>query len=137
MELNNVIGRYTASYEDEALFVFRAFVGLLFAQHGLQKLFGMFGGDAVELASMMGAAGVIELGGGLLIALGILTRLVAAVAAAEMIAAQYIAHLPRGLVPIQNGGELGLVYFAAFLVLVVYGAGRYSIENLLRDRELF
>lgn len=137
MEVNKLIGRYTASYEDEVLLVFRVFVGLLFAQHGLQKLFGMLGGDAVELASMMGVAGVIELGGGILIALGLLTRLVAAVAAAEMIAAQFIAHLPRGLVPIQNGGELSLVYFATFLLLLVYGAGRYSVEHLFLDEEFF
>lgn len=77
---------------------------------------------------MYGAAGVIELVGGLLIVIGVLTRLVALITAGQMVVAQFIAHLPDGIVPIQNGGELGLLYLASFLVLILYGSGRYSLE---------
>lgn len=136
-----LIGRRTESYDDPAYFVFRVLVGLLFMQHGAQKLFGLFGGvdgsgGTAPLVSMYGLAGVIEFFGGLLIALGVLTRLVALIAAADMVAAQFIAHIPEGLIPIQNGGELSLLYIAAFLILIVYGSRRYSIEQLVFDREL-
>ncbi|RBI62426.1 DoxX family protein [halophilic archaeon] len=135
------IGRITESFEEPVYSIVRALTGLLFMQHGAQKLFGLFGGvdgtgATAPLASMYGAAGVIEFVGGLLIAVGILTRLVALVTIGEMLAAQFIAHLPEGLVPVQNGGELGLLYIAVFLVLVVYGDGYYSVERRLLDREL-
>ena len=133
----NLIGRHVEPLEDPVYGLFRLCVGLLFVQHGLQKLFGMLGGDGpVPLASQMGVAGGIELVGGLLIAVGLLTRLVAAVATLEMIAAQFIAHVPRGLVPIQNGGELSLLFLLSFLVMTVYGGRRYSVERLLLGREL-
>lgn len=136
-----LIGRRTESYDDPVYFVFRVLVGLLFMQHGAQKLFGLFGGvngsgGTAPLVSMYGLAGVIEFAGGLLIALGILTRLVALIATADMVAAQFIAHVPEGLIPIQNGGELSLLYIASFLILIVYGSRRYSIEQLVFDREL-
>jgi putative oxidoreductase len=136
--MENLLGRRVRSLEAPVYGVFRLCVGLLFAQHGLQKLFGLLGGNGpVPLASQFGVAGVIELVGGLLIAVGLLTRLVAVVAAVEMVAAQVIAHLPRGVVPIQNGGELSLLFLLAFLVIVVFGGGRYSLERLLLGRELF
>jgi putative oxidoreductase len=135
--MDNAFGRRLGSYEEEVYGLFRACVGLLFVQHGLQKLFGLLGGSAVPLASPPGVAGVIELVGGLLIAVGLLTRLVAGVAAVEMIVGQFIAHIPQGLVPIQNGGELGLLYLLSFLVLLVYGGGQYSLERGLLGRELF
>ncbi|WP_255681456.1 DoxX family protein [Natrinema sp. SYSU A 869] len=101
----------------------------------------MFGGvdgsgSTASLISMSGIAGIIELVGGLLIAIGVLTRLVALITTGEMVAAQFIAHIPEGVVPIQNGGELGLLYLAVFLILTVYGSGRYSVEHLILGREL-
>lgn len=110
-------------------------------QHGGQKLFGLFGGvdgtgSTAPLLSMYGVAGMIELIGGLLLVIGVLTRLVALIAAGQMIVAQFIAHLPEGVIPIQNGGELGLLYIAAFLILFLYGSGQYSLERLVFDREL-
>lgn len=110
-------------------------------QHGVQKLFGLLGGvdgtgSTAPLLSMYGVAGIIELVGGLLLAIGVLTRLVALIAAGQMVVAQFIAHLPEGIIPIQNGGELGLLYIAAFLILILYGSGRYSLEHLFLDREV-
>ncbi len=139
--MSALLGRRIESYEETIYSMFRVLVGLLFAQHGVQKLFGFFGGvdgsgNTASLFSIYGAAGVIEFFGGLLIAIGILTRLVAFLTTGEMVAAQFIAHIPEGLIPILNGGELGLLYVAAFLVLIVYGNGRYSLEHQVLNREI-
>jgi putative oxidoreductase len=107
--------------------------GLLFMQHGLQKLFGMFGGmggtgATVPLVSQMGLAGVLETFGGLLLVLGLLTRPVALVLAGEMLVAFLQAHLPRGGVPLQNGGEVPLLYMLVLLFFAGHGAGRASLD---------
>ncbi len=107
--------------------------GLLYMEHGLQKLFGMFGGmdgagATVTLVSQLGLAGVLETFGGLLLVLGLLTRPVAFVLAVEMLVAFLQVHLPRGGVPLQNGGELPLLYMLVFLFLVGHGAGRASLD---------
>jgi putative oxidoreductase len=102
-------------------------------QHGLQKLFGMFGGmdgagATVTLVSQMGLAGVLETFGGLLLVLGLLTRPVAFLLAIEMLVAFLQVHLPKGGVPLQNGGELPLLYMLVFLFLVAHGAGPASLD---------
>src|ERR1700741_675777 len=83
--------------------VMRIVAGALFVFHGLQKLFGMFGGREVEWMSRLGAASVIEIVGGTFIAIGFFTVPTAIVAAGEMMAAYYLAHFPRGRWPIENG----------------------------------
>jgi putative oxidoreductase len=106
---------------DAAYVLLRAGAGLLFMTHGLQKLFGLFGGvgggSAVPLASRLGVAGAFELVGGLLLVLGLFTRPVALVLAGEMVVAYVIAHLPRGLVPLENRGEVALLYALIFVFL--------------------
>jgi putative oxidoreductase len=113
--------RWTAPHA--AYLVLRIGTGLLFMAHGLQKLFGFFGGlgngATAPLASKLGVAGVLELVGGLLLALGLFTRPVALVLAGEMVIAYVTAHLPRGLVPLQNGGELALLYALIFVFLAL------------------
>lgn len=104
---------------DIAFVFLRVATGLLFMTHGLQKLFGLFGGlgngATAPLASRLGVAGGLELLGGLLLAAGLFTRPVALVLACEMVIAYAIAHLPRGLMPPQNGGEVALLYALIFL----------------------
>ena len=112
-------------------------VGLLFMQHGLQKLFGMFGGfgapgNTAPLLSQMGLAGVLETFGGLLLVLGLFTRPVAFLVAGEMLVAFFQAHLPRGGVPLENGGEVPLLYMLVFLFLLGNGAGPASLDNRRR-----
>jgi putative oxidoreductase len=108
--------------------------GLLYMEHGLQKLFGWFGGmggtpgATVQLASQMGLAGVIETFGGLLLVLGLLTRPVALITAGEMLVAFFQVHVPRGGVPLQNGGELPLLFMLVFLFFVGHGAGPVSLD---------
>ena len=126
--------------KDYFYLVFRVFVGLLFLQHGLQKVFGMFGGiggNTVPLMSLFGAAGLIELIAGIAITLGLFTRLAAAASAIEMVVAYFIVHVPNGLIPLVNQGELALLYFASFLVLILYGAGKWSLEKALMKKEAF
>jgi putative oxidoreductase len=113
---------------------------LLFMQHGLQKLFGMFGGfggtpgDTAPLWSQMGLAGVLETFGGLLLLLGLFTRPVAFLLAGEMLVAFIQAHLPRGGVPLENGGEVPLLYMLVYLFLLGNGAGPASLDHRRRAR---
>jgi putative oxidoreductase len=83
----------------------------------------------------MGLAGVIELVGGLLIAIGWLTRTSAFIASGQMAAAYFMAHAPRGFWPLQNGGELVVIYCFVFLYITAQGAGTWSIDRL-RHRSL-
>jgi putative oxidoreductase len=111
--------------------ILRVGVGLLFLQHGLQKVFGMLGGRAVPLDSMMGVAGLLELTGGVLMTLGLFTRPVAAVLLIEMLAAYVMAHHPRGGFPAQNGGEIPLLFALVFVDFAGNGAGRLSVDAAL------
>ena len=106
----------------------RIVAGLLFAQHGAQKLFGVLGGEAVELVSRSGLAGAIELVGGLLIAAGLFASLAAFIASGEMAAAYFIAHAGNGLFPIQNRGELAVLYCFLFLYIASRGSGVWSVD---------
>lgn len=121
--------------------IFRLLVGFMFFAHGAQKLFGWFGGKAAALASLMGVAGIVEVIGGLLIFFGLFTRLAAVIAAIEMMFAFFMAHAKfdslAGLMPLMNKGELALMYFAAFLVLIMYGAGAWSLEKVVSKKEHF
>ena len=130
-----MLGNITQKYHDQLYVVFRVFVGLLFFQHGAQKILGMFGGQTVELMSLFGLAGVIELVGGLMIAFGLFTRLAALFSALDMIGALVIAHLPKGLVPIQNGGELALLYLVAFLLILAHGSQKWSLDQAVLKKE--
>jgi len=113
--------------------VLRIGAALLFMQHGAQKLFGWFGGigpdgGSVPLASLMGLAGVLEFFGGLIILIGLFTRPVALILAVEMIVAYFMGHMPQGGAPVQNGGELALLYALVFLFLLGNGAGPLSVD---------
>ena len=109
----------------------RVMAGLAFAQHGAQKLFGVLGAQqAVALASQRGLAGVIEFLGGILIALGLFTSPVAFVASGEMAWAYFQSHMPRGFWPIQNGGELAVLYCFIFLYISAIGSGKLSIDGI-------
>ena len=123
--------------KDYAYFIFRVLVGLLFLQHGLQKLLGMFGGKSAELFSIMGLAGIIEFLAGISIALGLFARFGAFFAALQMAVAYFMAHAPKGLIPMLNMGELALLYFAAFLAIMAFGARRWSLEKAIFKKEFF
>ena len=120
---------------DIALNLLRIVFGLMFMQHGAQKLFAVFGREQpVELFSQMGLAGVLEFWGGLLIVLGLFTRPVAFILSGEMAVAYFKSHFPGGWIPIVNRGELTVLYCFAFLYLAARGGGSFSLDALWAKR---
>lgn len=107
----------------------RLIVGLLFACHGADKIFGMFGGK-IAAAPLMRIGGWIELGCGILIALGLFTRIAAFLASGMMAVAYFMAHAKGGFFPIVNHGEAAVLYCWLFLFIFFHGPGRWSIDAL-------
>lgn len=130
-----ILNRFARNHGDKLYVVARVLVGLLFAMHGAQKVFGWFGGTKVaSFASLLGVAGIIELVGGVFLAVGLLTRLVSFVAGIEMLVAYATVHMPQGASPLANQGELALLYFAAFALFFVKGAGKWTLEEKLKKK---
>ncbi|MEO7650697.1 MAG: DoxX family protein [Bryobacteraceae bacterium] len=122
------------AYRPIAYALFRIVFGFLFLCHGLQKHFGLFGGingqgATVPLASLGGAAGVLELALGLLVMCGWFTRAAAFVASGLMAFAYFIGHQGQGLWPLQNGGEMAVLFCFAFLCVSAQGAGIWSVDD--------
>lgn len=116
--------------------VLRIVTALLFVQHGTAKLFGvphvaMF--DGLQLFSLLGFAGVLEFAGGVLLLLGFLTRPTAFVLSGEMAVAYFMAHAGKALLPIQNGGELAVLYCFVFLFIASAGPGRFALDPEPRE----
>ena len=117
-------------YAPQAYAVMRIVFGLLFMSHGLQKIFGLFGGAPAEApAFVIYVGGGIELVTGALIAIGLFTRWAAFLAAGEMAAAYWMAHGTKAFHPIMNGGEMALLYCFAFLFIAAHGAGTWSADG--------
>ena len=121
-------------FEPQFYALLRIVAGLMFAMHGSQKLLGwppseMKGGGG-GLPPMMMAAGVIELVGGILIAIGLFTWLAAFISSGEMAAAFFMAHAPHGLIPLVNKGELAVLYCFVFLYMAARGSGIWSVDSL-------
>ncbi len=116
-------------------FLLRVVSGFLFIHHGGQKLFGWFGGippngGPAPLWSLAGLGGALEFFGGLLVFLGLFTRPVAFILAGEMAVAYFQFHQPRALLPVQNQGELAVLYCFIFLYFAAHGAGEWSLDAL-------
>jgi len=121
---------------------FRIVFGFLFLCYGLQKMFGLFGGDVPPLASMRGAAGVIETVCGLLVMLGLFTRPAAFLASGEMAVAFWYIHvatigvsklgMPHALIPLNNGGVDAAAFCFAFLYIATRGSGIWSLDGLMK-----
>lgn len=108
---------------------FRIVFGLMFLSHGLQKLFGMFGGQIPPIASVLGVAGVIELVLGTLIMAGLFTRIAAFVASGEMAVAYFMVHQRMAFWPLENRGEPAVLFCFAFLYIASRGAGPLSVDE--------
>lgn len=129
--MERILGKYSA----QLYAILRIVAGLMFAMHGSQKLFGIPGGKPpVEIASMMGAAGIIELVAGIMIAIGLLTSIAAFIASGEMAVAYFMAHAPNGSLPILNQGELAVLYCFLFLYFAAAGSGIWSVDAARRNR---
>lgn len=108
--------------------LFRITFGVLFVFHGLQK-FGLLGAPMMPMLSRYGAAAVIEVVCGSLVAVGSFTRIAAVIASGEMAFAYFLSHWPKGWLPIRNGGELAVLYCVAFLYICTRGAGRLGMDK--------
>jgi putative oxidoreductase len=118
-----------------ALGVLRIVAAFTFCCHGAQKLFGAFGGMGghgakAHAVSLLWIAAVLEFFGGILIGVGLGTRIVAFILCGEMAVAYFRQHLPNGFFPIQNGGELAVLYCFIYLYLVAAGPGAFSLDGL-------
>lgn len=124
-------------YQPQILSIFRIVFGLLILQHGCQKWFGFpipWPGQPIQLMTMIGWAGVIELVGGALITVGLFTRFAALIVSGEMAVAFWTVHILRGWTPIGNGGNIVTAYCFATLLLVFYGGGPWSIDAMMRKK---
>jgi putative oxidoreductase len=125
-------------YTPYALAALRIVTAYLFIQHGTAKLFGvphqeMF--DGLQLLSLMGVAGILEVAGGLLLGVGLYTRTTAFVLSGMMAVAYFMAHGSQGnvLAPMLNGGELAALYSFVFLLFVATGPGALSVDGRKMD----
>lgn len=124
--------------------LFRIIFGYVFFIFGLQKMFGLFGGQQAQLMSLQGAAGVVETVGGLLIMIGLFTKLAAFISSGEMAVAYFYVHvmqlgappmgpgMPLGLlVPQTNRGVDAMLFCFAFLYIAARGSGIWSVDQAM------
>src|SRR3954469_13313988 len=128
---------FFSTWRPRALALLRIVTAYLYLMHGTAKLLGMphvamF--DKLQLFSLAGLAGMLELVGGVLLLLGLFTRPVAFILSGEMAFAYFIGHAPRGsvLVPMLNQGELAVLYCFVFLYFALAGAGTWSLDAVWR-----
>lgn len=126
--------RWLGKYSDSLYAVMRVVVGLLFACHGAQKLFGVLGGHSQLANPTLLAAGVVEFVGGGLVALGLRAGYAAFVASGQMAVAYFTAHAPSGFWPIVNRGEPAVLYCFVFLYVASRGSGPLSVDALTRKK---
>jgi len=117
-------------YAKETHALLRIVAGFLFLWHGSQKLFGIPGGiPAGAPPFVLYVAGPIELVGGILLLIGLFTRWTAFVCSGLMAAAYWMAHGTKALLPVQNQGELAVLYCFVFLFFAATGAGKWSLDG--------
>ena len=116
------------------LSLLRIMAALLFLQHGLSKFFGFPSANGTALFDLEWFAALIEFGGGVLLTLGLFTRVVAFVASGEMAIGYFLFHAPQNFYPALNHGELAIMFCFVFLYLIFAGAGPLSLDALIWGR---
>ena len=123
------------SWAARFLSLVRIAAGLLFFQHGAEKIWGFAGGRIEHsFTTMRGFAGPLEVAGATLLILGLFTRTTAFILCGEMAVAYFTRWAPRGFWPISNGGEEAVIFCYMFLWFVAAGAGPWSLDQLLEAR---
>ena len=120
-------------FQPAALSLFRFITGLLLFQYGVAKLLKFPGGtpfEKVELFSLIGAAGTLELVLGGLLMVGLFSRIVAFILAGEMAFAYFIGHFPRGFFPLLNNGTAAILFCFACLYIATSGPGPISVDEM-------
>jgi putative oxidoreductase len=124
-----------AAWAPRALSLLRIITGLMIIQHGMGKIIGFPVVPAyanVQPLSLIGAAGFIELIGGALLILGLLTRPAAFILSGEMAFAYFIGHAPKGFYPVLTNGSLAIMYCFTCLYLSTAGAGPWSVDASMK-----
>ena len=124
--------RWIGKYSETLYGIMRIIVGALFACHGAQKLFGVFGGQDIPSSPLMLAAGVIEFACGILVAIGLRAGFAGFIASGQMAVAYFMFHAPGGFWPIVNQGEPAVVYCFLFLYVAAKGSGVLSMDALAK-----
>lgn len=124
-------------YTSQLLSLLRFMTGAMLFSHGTTKYLGFPVGpmNATPMHSMSGAAGVLELVGGALLAIGLFTRPVAFILSGMTAVAYFYAHFPRSAFPIINGGELAVLYCFVLLYIAAAGGGAWSVDRSVRDTD--
>ncbi|MFL6051997.1 MAG: DoxX family protein [Actinoallomurus sp.] len=123
---------------DPVLSLFRIVVGLLFLLHGLSSVFGVFGGNRGTGHTLAAGtwpgwyAALIQVVCGALVLVGLLTRPAATLASGSMAYAYFTVHLPKDVIPLQNGGEPAAMFCWSFLLIAVLGPGTWALDSLVR-----
>ena len=123
------------AWAPRALSVLRIITGLMIIQHGMAKLLGfpvVASFANLNPLSLIGAAGFIELIGGALLIIGLLTQPVAFIVSGEMAFAYFMVHAPRSFFPLINGGTLAIMYCFTCLYLSTAGAGPWSVDAMMK-----
>jgi putative oxidoreductase len=125
--MTRVLGRYS----EYVYAIVRIIIGFLFVLHGTQKLFGFPLLAPGPIGALGTTAAIIELVAGLLVMFGFFAGVAAFIASGEMAVAYFIAHFKsEAPLPIQNGGELAVLYCFIFLYIASRGSGVWSIDSL-------
>ena len=124
--------RWLGKYAELVYAVMRIVIGMLFACHGAQKLFGVLGGESQLSNPLIATAGVIEFFGGVLVCIGLFAGYAAFLASGTMAVAYFMAHASGGFWPIVNHGEMAVLYCFVFLYIAAKGSGRLSVDALMR-----
>jgi len=129
--------RHLERFQPQLLAILRIVTGLLFLEHGLSKFFGFPVPFPVHpLPTLLLAAGVIELVAGLLITIGLFTRLAAFIASGEMAVAYWMQHFPKSPWPLANMGEGAILFCFVFLYICAAGPGAWSLDHMRMRKPL-
>jgi putative oxidoreductase len=125
--------RYLSRYAEYIYALLRIVSGFLFLQHGTQKFFDIpaSGKPPVPMSAVIGAAAAIEIIAGVMILIGFFAGFAAFVESGEMAVAYFMVHQPMGALPIQNQGELAVVYCFLFLYIASRGSGILSVDAMM------
>lgn len=130
------LDQITAAWAPRVLSLLRIITALLFMEHGTQKLFGYPAPfPMAELPTMILVAGILEVVGGALVAVGLFTRPVAFILSGQMAVAYFMAHATKSFFPIVNGGDGAILFCFVFLYLAFAGGGAWSLDALIRGRK--
>jgi putative oxidoreductase len=122
--------RSDAHWAPRFLSILRIVAALIFLEHGTQKLLGFPAGGPPHLSALLMAQGIIELVGGILLLIGLFSRIVAFILSGDMAVAYFMVQFQKSVFPTQNGGDAAILFCFVFLYLVFAGGGPRAVDAL-------